>query len=89
MDGKGEIVFSDFEAGVKRLGLDWRESTCRQCFNQIDEDAGGVMEFIEFSYVMSGPSSPLQEQLRKAIRRFREAFQLFDLEVTFSRFRVC
>lgn len=80
VDGKGEIDFDEFAAGVKRLGLNWRESTCRQCFNEVDEDAGGILEFIEFSYVMSAPSSALQEQLRKEIRRFREAFQLFDLE---------
>ena len=68
--------------GIERLGLGWSEKMTNKCFAEVDDDGGGTMEFTEFSHVMSAPSSPLQDELKKCIKDFRETFLLFDLEVS-------
>ena len=78
---KFKITDKDWWKGIKRLGIAWDEATAKQCFMEVDDDQGGTMDFTEFSRVMSGPLSPLQEDLRTCIKNFRQAFLLFDLEV--------
>eukprot|EP00656_Telonema_subtile_P005597 TRINITY_DN12548_c0_g1_i1.p1 TRINITY_DN12548_c0_g1~~TRINITY_DN12548_c0_g1_i1.p1 ORF type:complete len:1418 (+),score=407.99 TRINITY_DN12548_c0_g1_i1:325-4578(+) len=79
-DKQGEISLEDFSKGVVRLGLPWSQEQMVECFREVDEDGGGVMEFTEFSQLMSAPRTELSSALQQKVKEFREAFQMFDLE---------
>lgn len=55
-----EIDLENFREGCSKLGLGWKPSVAAECFNEVDTDFGGNIDFTEFSNMLSGANTPLQ-----------------------------
>jgi len=81
-DEQGTIDLDEFIAGCECLGLDrvWGEAKIKALFDEVDEDGSGVMDFTEFSHMMTEADTELQLALHARIVEYREYFLLFDKE---------
>ena len=55
MDEQGTIDLEEFIEGCRCLGLDrvWGEPKIKLLFQEVDQDGSGVMDFTEFSHMMT------------------------------------
>ena len=80
-DGSGEIDSDELNVGMREvLGMSQSRIEVEHLFREIDEDLSNSMSLVEFSHMMTKPSSSRQLELKQRIVQLREAFLLFDLD---------